>query len=149
MANTKRVQLRKGTETEHASFTGALAEVTYDTTKGVIRMHDGLTTSGFEVQKSRLTEISSTTNVATNIKYFTDTSGGPFTVTLPTLKYVGDVIQLADSKYYWGINNLTVNTQSGEQIKDSTGYIDAPLVCDVSGAYIELIWEGTYWRLFS
>ena len=54
MANTKRVQLRKGTEQEHASFTGALAEVTYDTTKGVIRMHDGSTTSGFEVWASFL-----------------------------------------------------------------------------------------------
>ena len=52
-------------------------------------------------------------------------------------------------QYYWGINNLTVNTQSGETIKDNTGYVDAPLVCDIAGASIELIWEGTYWRLFS
>jgi hypothetical protein len=148
MANTKRVQLRKGTETEHAAFTGALAEVTYDTTKSLLRVHDGTTTSGIEIRNSRLTTISSATNLRTNIKYFTDTSNGPFSVTLPSLKYVGDVIQLADSKYYWSINNLTVNTQSGEQIKDSTGYTDAPLVCDVSGETIELIWEGTYWRLF-
>jgi hypothetical protein len=148
MANTKRVQLRKGTENEHAAFTGALAEVTYDTTKSLLRVHDGTTTSGIEIRNSRLTEISSATDLRTNIKYFTDTSNAPFTVTLPSLKYVGDVIQLADSKYYWSINNLTVNTQSGEQIKDSTGYVDAPLVCDVSGETIELIWEGTYWRLF-
>lgn len=148
MANTKRVQLRKGTEQEHASFTGALAEVTYDTTKGVIRMHDGSTTSGFEVAKSRLTNINTTTDLKTNIKYFADTSSGPFSVTLPSLKYIGDTIQIFDSKYYWGINNLTVNTQSGESIKDNTGYVDAPLVCDVAGASIELIWEGSYWRLF-
>jgi hypothetical protein len=148
MANTKRVQLRKGTETEHAAFTGALAEVTYDTTKSLLRVHDGTTTSGIEIRNSRLTTISSATDLRTNIKYFTDTSSAAFSVTLPSLKYVGDVIQLADSKYYWSINNLTVNTQSGEQIKDSTGYIDAPLVCDVSGETIELIWEGTYWRLF-
>ena len=37
MANTKRVQLRKGTELEHSTFTGALAEVTFDTDKGTIR----------------------------------------------------------------------------------------------------------------
>jgi hypothetical protein len=148
MANTKRVQLRKGTENEHAAFTGALAEVTYDTTKSLLRVHDGTTTSGIEIRNSRLTTISSATDLRTNIKYFTDTSSAAFSVTLPSLKYVGDVIQLADSKYYWSINNLTVNTQSGEQIKDSTGYIDAPLVCDVSGETIELIWEGTYWRLF-
>jgi hypothetical protein len=111
-------------------------------------MHDGSTTSGFEVAKSRLTNINTTTNLRTNIKYFADTSSGPFSVTLPSLKYVGDTIQIFDSKYYWGINNLTVNAQSGESIKDNTGYVDAPLVCDVAGASIELIWEGSYWRLF-
>ena len=54
MANTKRVQLRKGTEQEHASFTGALAEVTVDTDKSVIRVHDGLTVGGFEVSKASI-----------------------------------------------------------------------------------------------
>ena len=57
MANTKRVQLRKGTELEHSTFTGALAEVTFDTDKGTIRVHDGLTLSGVEVQKSRLSNL--------------------------------------------------------------------------------------------
>lgn len=149
MANTKRVQLRKGTDAEHAAFTGALAEVTYDTTKTLLRVHDGLTTSGIEIRNSRLTNINSSTNLGTNIKYFANTSSGSFSVTLPTLKYVGDVIQISDSKYYWGINNLTVNTQNSEQIKDNTGYVSAPLICDVSGVSIELIWEGTYWRLFT
>jgi hypothetical protein len=55
MANTKRVQLRKGTEVEHASFTGAVAEVTIDTTKKVLRVHDGTTVGGFEVSKARYT----------------------------------------------------------------------------------------------
>lgn len=148
MANTKRVQLRKGTEAEHSSFTGALAEVTYDTDKGVIRMHDGLTTSGFEVAKSRLTYVNSNASLRTNIKYFTDTSASTFTVTLPTLHYTGDVIQLYDSESYWGINNLTVITQSGELIKDNTGFSDQTLVCDVSGTSVDLVWEGSYWRLY-
>jgi hypothetical protein len=62
MSNTKRVQLRKGTELEHSSFTGALAEVTFDTDKGTIRVHDGLTLSGTEIQKSRLTTLNSSNN---------------------------------------------------------------------------------------
>ena len=53
MANTKRVQIRKGSEPEHQAFTGALAEITYDTDKKSIRMHDGTTLGGFDVQKSR------------------------------------------------------------------------------------------------
>jgi hypothetical protein len=152
MANTKRVQLRKGTEIDHSSFTGALAEVTYDTDKGTIRVHDGVTLSGDEIQKSRLTNISVANagiTLKTNIKYFADTLSGPFAVNLPSLRLVGDTIHLADSKYTWNINNLTVNAQSGDLIKDGTGFIDTFLNCDLAGAYVELIWEGTYWRLFS
>ena len=152
MANTKRVQLRKGTELEHSTFTGALAEVTFDTDKGTIRVHDGLTLSGVEIQKSRLTDLDGSNNndtLRTNMKYFSDTSAGPFAVNLPTLRFVGDTIHLADSKYTWNINNLTVYAQGGDQIKDNTGFIDTFLNCDVAGEYVELIWEGTFWRMFS
>ena len=151
MANTKRVQLRKGTELEHSSFTGALPEVTFDTDKGTIRVHDGLTLSGVEIQKSRLEDLNNSHNgnvLMTNMKYFVDTSNAPFTVSLPSLRYYGDTIHLADSKYTWNINNLTVNAAGSDQIKDSTGYIDTFLNCDVAGAYVELVWEGTYWRMF-
>ena len=152
MANTKRVQLRKGTELEHSTFTGALAEVTFDTDKGTIRVHDGLTLSGVEIQKSRLTDLDGSNNgdtLRTNMKYFSDTSAGPFAVNLPTLRFVGDTIHLADSKYTWNINNLTVYAQGGDQIKDITVFIDTFLNCDVAGEYVELIWEGTFWRMFS
>ncbi len=152
MSNTKRVQLRKGTELEHSSFTGALAEVTFDTDKGTIRVHDGLTLSGTEIQKSRLTTLNSSNDgdtLRTNIKYFSDTSSGPFSVYLPTLRFVGDTIHIADSKYTWNLNNLTVNAQGSDLIKDGTGFIDTFLNCDLAGAYVELIWEGTYWRLFT
>lgn len=148
MANTKRVQIRKGTEVEHQSFTGALAELTFDTDKGVIRMHDGLTTSGFEVAKSRLTYVNTTSNLRTNVKYFTDTTSSAFTVTLPAIHLVGDVIQLVDSESYWSINNLTVVTQNNELINDNLGFSDETLVCDVSGASVDLIWDGSYWRMY-
>ena len=108
--------------------------------------------SGVEIQKSRLTNITVANNgdtLRTNIKYFSDTSSGPFTVNLPTLRFVGDTIHIADSKYTWNINNLTVNAQGGDLIKDGTGFIDTFLNCDLAGAYVELIWEGTYWRLFT
>lgn len=40
------VQLRGGTTVEHASFTGALREVTVDTTKKTLVVHDGATLGG-------------------------------------------------------------------------------------------------------
>ena len=43
------IQLRQGTTTEHNTFTGAVGEVTVDTTKDVPVVHDGVTTGGFPV----------------------------------------------------------------------------------------------------
>jgi len=40
------VQLRGGTTTEHSTFTGAVREVTVDTDKDVLVVHDGSTAGG-------------------------------------------------------------------------------------------------------
>ena len=42
----KQLQLRKGTDTEHNTFTGADGEVTVDTTNKTLRVHDGSTVGG-------------------------------------------------------------------------------------------------------
>lgn len=144
---TKRVRLRKGTELEHQTFAGVLAEVTVDTDKKTLRVHDGSTVGGFEISKARYDILNSTTTLRMNVKYFADTTSSAFTVTLPSIKTIGDFITIIDAEAYWDINNLTVITQNDEQFKDYTGLIDSPLVCDVAGASIELIWEGNYWRL--
>ncbi len=43
------IQLRRGTTTEHNTFTGAVGEVTVDTTKDVPVVHDGVTVGGHPV----------------------------------------------------------------------------------------------------
>ena len=40
------IQLRQGTTTEHNTFTGAVGEVTVDTTNKTLRVHDGFTVGG-------------------------------------------------------------------------------------------------------
>jgi len=45
------LKLRKGTTAQHASFTGAEAEVTVDTTKDTLVVHDGVTAGGFPLAK--------------------------------------------------------------------------------------------------
>ena len=47
---TTQVQFRKGTTSEHALFTGALAEITVDTDKKTAVVHDGSDIGGFELQ---------------------------------------------------------------------------------------------------
>ena len=43
------VQLRRGTTTQNNAFTGALGEVSVDTTLDTIRVHDASTQGGFEI----------------------------------------------------------------------------------------------------
>lgn len=45
------VQFRRGTTAEHASFTGAVGEVTVDTTLDTLRVHDGATAAGIRIAK--------------------------------------------------------------------------------------------------
>jgi len=43
------VQYRRGTNAQNSAFTGALAEITVDTTNGTLRIHDGITAGGSNI----------------------------------------------------------------------------------------------------
>ena len=49
---SKLLQLRGGTTSEHSSFTGAVREVTVDTTKDTLVVHDGSTAGGFALPRT-------------------------------------------------------------------------------------------------
>lgn len=49
---TKQVQIRRGTTAQHNSFTGAEAEITYDTDKKTAVAHDGTTPGGYELVRA-------------------------------------------------------------------------------------------------
>lgn len=44
---SKQVQFRRGSTSEHATFTGAVGEITVNTTTNRIHSHDGVTAGGF------------------------------------------------------------------------------------------------------
>ena len=48
----KKLQLRRGTTSQHSSFTGAVGEVTVDTDKDSLVVHDGSTAGGHPLAKS-------------------------------------------------------------------------------------------------
>jgi hypothetical protein len=48
----RQVQLRRGTTAEHSTFTGAVGEVTVDTDKDVVVVHDGSTAGGVPLLKA-------------------------------------------------------------------------------------------------
>ena len=43
---SRQIQIRRGTATEHATFTGKIGEITMDTTNKTLRVHDGSTAGG-------------------------------------------------------------------------------------------------------
>jgi len=91
------VQLRRGTDTEHSSFTGAEGEVTVDTTNDTLRVHDGTTAGGIRLAK--LSEVSGGTGTVTSVGSGTGLTGGPIT-TSGTLSIANDGVgpdQLADT----------------------------------------------------
>ena len=45
------IQRRRGTATEHNSFTGLAGEITVDTTNNTLRVHDGSTAGGHRLAK--------------------------------------------------------------------------------------------------
>lgn len=63
---SRQIQIRRGTKNQHASFTGAIGEVTMDTTNNTLRVHDGVTVGGNEML-SRNGFFSYVTNCITEI----------------------------------------------------------------------------------
>lgn len=45
------IQRRRGTAVEHNTFTGAVGELTVDTTNNTVRVHDGVTAGGTRLAK--------------------------------------------------------------------------------------------------
>ena len=45
------IQRRRGTTGEHSTFTGAAGEITIDSTKNTVVVHDGSTAGGFPLAK--------------------------------------------------------------------------------------------------
>jgi len=89
------VQLRRGTDTEHSSFTGAVGEVTVDTTNNTLRVHDNSTAGGIRLAK--LSEAGGSGTV-TSVGSGTGLTGGPITTsgTLSIASGGVDTTQLAD-----------------------------------------------------
>jgi hypothetical protein len=45
------IQLRRGTTAQHSTFTGLEGEITIDTTKDTVVVHDGVTAGGYPLAK--------------------------------------------------------------------------------------------------
>ena len=79
----KRIQFRRGTTAEHAIFVGAPGELTIDTTKNTVVVHDGVTPGGFPASRLESVDGTSTFNGQvrmTNATASTSTTTGSLVV---------------------------------------------------------------------
>ena len=151
---TTQVQFRKGSTPEHALFTGAVAEITVDTDKKTAVVHDGSAIGGFELQRSRWEVINAPQLLICGLRYLVDTSSSGMELTMPyesagVIPKIGDMVELVDFKATWAINNVTLNATNGQLFLNKFGNVDSSFALDVAGLYIQLIWDGTYWRIMA
>ena len=84
------IQFRRGNTTQHNSFTGLLGEVTVDTDKKTLVVHDGSTTGGFPLAREGAASVASTGSFTSNV-----TVGGTLAVT-STASFSDDVTITGD-----------------------------------------------------
>lgn len=96
----KQVQLRRGSNSDHSTFTGGIGELTYVSDDKTLRIHDGSTASGIKV----ITEGTGTTNIsndlAVNTNKMTVASATGNTVIAGTLDVTGNITGGASSVLY-------------------------------------------------
>jgi hypothetical protein len=109
------VQYRRGTATENNAFTGALAEITVDTTNLTLRVHDGLTAGGSNIATvayvtAQISSLSSNsiTDGTSNVKVF---NNGNVAITVGGTANVG--IFTATGANIAGTLNATGNANVG------------------------------------
>ena len=123
-------QRRRGTTSAHTSFTGLLGELTVDTDKKTVVVHDGSTAGGTPLSKQRATTgtTSGTTYTlaladANNI--VTTTSASGVTVTVPVSVFAaGDNITILQD----GAGQVTFAAASGCTIVSTGATTSAPKI---------------------
>lgn len=129
----RQVQFRRGTTAEHSTFTGAVGEVTVDTDKDVVVVHDGVTAGGVPMVKS-----ADLATVATTGDY-TDLTNTP---TIPT-----DFVSAASGGTFSG--NVTVSAEFiansyNETYGAVTSTTNATTVnCETGNAFSHTLTENT------
>lgn len=128
------IQFRRGTTTEHSSFTGLLGEVTVDTTKKTVVVHDGSTAGGFALALDGAATSTTTGTFSSNVTVggtlavtSTSTMGGDLTMTGDILPSANITYDLGSSTMMWkdiyvGPGSLYVNGK--KVIEDDSGAIN-------------------------
>lgn len=110
---SKQVKLRRGTATQHESFTGVVGEITVDTTNHTLRVHDGATVGG-----NILARAGANTNITALEQKVTITESG--TIAANSIGYRGLPQNSQTSAYTLALSD------AGKHISITTGGVVIP-----------------------
>jgi hypothetical protein len=140
------VQYRRGTTAENNAFTGALAEMTIDTTSGTIRVHDGVTAGGSNIATvayvtAQIGSLSanSISSGTSNVKLVS--SGGNATISIGG---TANVAVFSTGGLTLGAGNLTVGnivnngSNAAGNIGSSSNYFNTIFAKATSAQYADL-----------
>ncbi len=157
------LQLRRGNTSQNNSFTGAVGEVSVDTDKDTLRVHDGSTAGGFEVVTTTATQtLTNKTLTSPNISgasftgasfTFEGASDDSFETTLTvtdptadrTVTIPNDTTTLVGRDTTDTLTNKTLTTPVINEIDGSTITLDASadIILDADGANVTIKDGGT------
>jgi len=137
------LQLRGGTTAEHSTFTGASKEVTVDTTKKTLVVHDGATVGGTPLAKQDLSNV--TAGAIPGTLAVTGAITGSSTITSAAGTATGTGIQVGTGTTYkpgiyspgadqvaiatGGTSRIVVDASGNVNIDNNTFYVDAATNC--------------------
>jgi hypothetical protein len=120
------IKFRRGTSTEHNSFTGANGEITVDTTIKTLRVHDGVTAGGIRLAKfSDLSDAANLEYVTTNIVPASNVSLdlGTSERAWRDLYLSGNTITLGDSTISTDAGSVSFQDTDGQQVQISASTV--------------------------
>lgn len=125
----KLLKLRRGTTTQHGSFTGAEGEVTVDTDKETLVVHDGSTAGGHPVAAEDMANVSSASiagRLANDSIATSKIAGGtlPSDVKVNSANIVDSSIVNSDVNASAAIAGTKISPDFGSQNIVTTGHID-------------------------
>lgn len=120
----KQLQLRRGTTAEHASFTGAVGEVTIDADKDTAVVHDAYQAGGFPLLREDLNNLATGAVTAGKLA----TNSGTYGQTLQ-VNNAGTAMEMGES----GLIGCQVFTTSGTYTK-TAGTTHIRVQCQAGGA---------------
>ena len=125
----RQIQIRRGTATEHSNFTGALGEITMDTTNKTLRVHDGATVGGIVMAKQ--SEIPDLTSVDYVVETQLPTAQNNYTW---YRKYKSGWVEIGGQTVISSTNGVTVNLPI--EMADANYNVQTHILDDTESAYV-------------